>query len=179
VVRGVAVRAGAALATSVLLSGCWVITSREETGSPVPVVSEEPPVTVDADPDPQVFDTPVRDGRHAAYLDAVEDGETIVFDPIAFLTGEAAREIYDAEHPDDPGGPPNDYLIVNQSATRFRAPLAPDAEILVVEMGAAVEQVEATVDQLAQRVAELPGPTPFWVVVRDGDVVAVEEQYVP
>ena len=169
-----------ALAASMLLSACMTITSRETTGETEPVISEQPAVTVDPEPEPPVFDTPLLDGRHAAYLESV-DGDAVVFDPIAFVTGKSARDIYAAEHPDDGGGPPNDYLIVNLSTERWQVPLASDAGVQIVELssGGPVELVDATVDQLSSHVAELPAPTPFWLQVRDGVVTAIEEQYLP
>src|SRR5690606_5608740 len=54
------------------------------------------------------------EGRHPGLIADVDVvALTMKFDLVEFLTGEAAREAYLKDFPDDASGPPNDYWVVN------------------------------------------------------------------
>jgi hypothetical protein len=176
----VSARVVAALVTAVLLSACWVAT-REEAGDPAPVIIEHPPATA-APEAVGVSDFPVQEGRYSAHLLRVDaDTHTVEIDPFAFVTGKAARRLYDAEHPDE-GGPPNDYVIVDLSTQPWRARVAEDVSVSLVRLAQDSDAGSGpgSFAELQDYLAALPGGTgPFWFEFRDGVVVQIEEQYLP
>jgi hypothetical protein len=133
--------------------------------------------------------SPLEDGRHATYLTALDvSGRTVTVDVIQFLTGEEAIDAYHDAVPDDPEGPPNDYWIVNDNPQLRTLPVALDATISLVRLA---EDADADLDpgtweELPTYLADLEPPdadrlawNPFWIVVADGTVTAIEEQYLP
>lgn len=75
------------------------------------------------------------DGRSAAYLTGLDTtSNTVTFDLIEFLTGEAARAEWKEEHPENPDGPDNDYMIVNNNKKLRTLPVAADAHCVVLSM---------------------------------------------
>jgi hypothetical protein len=107
-------------------------------------------------------------------------------DLVVWLTGRAAREVWTAEHPDDPLGPPNDYLVVNVDPTLWREPVSPEVVVRLVrlEEDADADLDPGTFEELPGYLAGSEGEDgcpypPFWVTVRGGAAVEIEEQYVP
>lgn len=127
----------------------------------------------------------IEDGRHAVYLTGLDVGpRTIEFDVVQWLTGEEARAAYTADHPDDPGGPPNDYYVVNENPRLRVLPVAGDATVTVLEHG--FEPTQIAFEDLPAFLADdaLPDDRalwhdPFWLTVRGDTVTAIEEQYIP
>ncbi len=131
---------------------------------------------------------PFPDGRYAARLCGVDvQGRTVDLDLVAWLTGRAARAIWAAEHPDDPRGPPNDYLVVDEDPSRWRAPVSPDVEVRLVRLAedADADLDPGTFDELPAYLADATprgyrcALAPYWLTFRDGAVARIEEQYVP
>lgn len=130
----------------------------------------------------------LEDGRHPAYLHAIDvDGRTITVDVIQFLTGQAAVEAYQADHPDDPDGPPNDYYILNVNPRLRTLPVAVDVTVELVRLheNGDADLDPATWEELPSYLALTPPDdarlswNPHWLTVRDGQVIALEEQYLP
>ena len=167
----------------------------ETTGSTAPAATA--PSTTDADagggaattaPPTSPSGEPVlEDGRHPVYLTDIDTAaRTVEFDLIQFLTGDEATAAYIEGHPDDPGGPPNDYYIVNDNARLRRLSVAENVQVTVLDWeGGFKPQVIAFTDLPAQLAADLVPdddriwPSPFWLTVNDDMVTAIEEQYIP
>jgi hypothetical protein len=129
----------------------------------------------------------LEDGRHPVYLTDIDTAaRTVEFDLIQFLTGDEATAAYIEDHPDDPGGPPNDYYIVNDNPRLRRLSVAENIQVTVLDWeGGFKPQVIAFADLPAQLAADLVPdddriwPSPFWLTVNDDTVTAIEEQYIP
>ena len=127
------------------------------------------------------------DGHHPVFLTGIDVAAgTVEFDLIQFLTGDEATAAYVEDHPDDPGGPPNDYYIVNDNPRLRRLPVAENVEVTVLDWeGGFQPQVIAFADMPAQLAADLVPdddriwPNPFWLTVNDDTIIAIEEQYIP
>ena len=190
VVAGVAAALGFALATD---DG----TERSQT-----TTSLAPPATAPAATEPDaaggaattappatspVGEPVLEDGRHPVYLTGLDvAGAAVEFDLIQFLTGDAAIAAWDQAHPDDPGGPPNDYFIVNDNPRLRELPVAATVQVTVLDWdGGFTPQVVAFADLPTQLASDLvPGddrlwPNPFWLTVEDETITAIEEQYIP
>lgn len=130
------------------------------------------------------------DGRSPAYLTGLDTTQnTVTFDLIEFLTGDAAKAEWQKEHPEDPYGPDNDYLIVNNNKKLRTLPVAADARCVVLStlggtdtktisfaaLPAFLDQQNAGMNPTPPNIAVLP----FWLTVRHGTVTGFEEQYLP
>jgi hypothetical protein len=157
-----------------------------DPAEPAPEPEPPPPPEGPADPEEPVID----DGRHPAYLVALDvGGRSVTVDVIQFLTGDAAIAAYEEDVPEDPDlGPPNDYWIRNVSSQLRTLPIASGATVAVVRLGepSGAEPVPWTLEGLPAHLArdvELPAGrlawNPYWLTVDDGEVVAIEEQYLP
>lgn len=144
--------------------------------------------------------TEMRDGRHLAFLVALEPGPPpqLVLDPAVFL-GEAAS-IADG-HTTYLGELPNDFYIRNLDVTTVTLPLSPAASIELIAADEASGQtglLRVGPDDLAGWFAGTPvagaarfgvppsrsgdgqlTANPVHVTAEDGVIVAIEEQYIP
>jgi hypothetical protein len=145
-------------------------------GTPAPGSTPTPPASAAAESD-------LEDGRHAAYLTEVDaESRSVVADVVQWLTGDQARLAYQADNPDDPDGPPNDYYIRNEDPLLRTLEVAPDAEVGLVFLteDGDPDVDPATFEDLAGYVARDEGRAAvFWLTLRDGVVTAIEEQYRP
>jgi hypothetical protein len=128
------------------------------------------------------------DGRHPVLLHAADlPGRTLTVDVIQFLTGQAAIDAYQEDHPEDPDGPPNDYYILNVNPRLRTLPVAADDEIEVVLLrpSAGAELQPSSWERLLDDLAGAPSDqdlvsyNPFWLTLDDGIVTRIEEQYLP
>ena len=123
-----------------------------------------------------------RSGLYAVYLYAVNpDRRTIAFDVVQLLTGdEAARVWKEQDHPSDPLGPPNDYLIVNAYEHTDDAVLARQARVRLLHPSLAVVDAELG-DIVTNRhgAGGHPGYGLFWVTLDGGQVTDICQQYSP
>lgn len=198
--RWLAVVAGSAVIAAGAALGVVVLGDDGDDGSRTPTTesttteapaTDEPTTTADdaAVPPPPGSEAPaapvIEDGRHAVHLTGLAvEARTIEFDVIQWLTGEAAREAYTADHPDDPGYPPNDYYIVNENPRLRVLPVADDVTVTVLEHG--FEPMQIAFEDLPAFLAGDAFPddqslwhSPFWLTVRDDTITAIEEQYIP
>jgi hypothetical protein len=157
--------------------------STSEPESDGGAVAPAPPATAPA-AEPVVLE----DGRHPVYLTALDGtARTVEFDVIQFLTGDEAVVAWDAAHPEEPGGPPNDYFIVNENPRLRVLPLADDVTVTVPSFeGGGFHAQPIPFADLPARLAgnPMPGdgrlwPNPFWLTVENGTVTAMDEQYIP
>jgi hypothetical protein len=123
----------------------------------------------------------LEDGRHPVHLESVDASQRkITFDLVIFLTGQKAAEEWAKEHPGE-GGPPNDYMIVNNNPKLRTLPLTASAKIQVIDMNSAdvTKPVDASLNKLRDLVTSQSGAGLFWLTVRDEKITRVEEQYLP
>jgi hypothetical protein len=129
----------------------------------------------------------LEDGRHPAFVKSVDvAGRSVEFDPIQFLTGDEATAAYVEDHPDDPGGPPNDYYIVNDNPRLCRLPVADNVAVVVLDWEGGFKPQTAAFTDLPALLAAYTWPDtgetmrgPFWLTVENGTITAIEEQYIP
>jgi hypothetical protein len=129
----------------------------------------------------------LEDGRHPVYLAAIDlGGRTVEFDLIQFLTGDEAVAAWDEDHPDTPGGPPNDYYIVNDNPRLRTLPVAEQVAVTVLDWNAGFTPTTVAFADLPTELADGPVSyetrlrgNPFWLTVEDDTVIVMEEQYTP
>ncbi len=125
--------------------------------------------------------TTVTPTKQSVFVLAVDPAQhTVTVDPMKFLTGAAATTAYHRANPHaPPGGPPNDYYIVNPTKDHVVMTLDPYVQVRVVQSGGTAHNppVAAPLASLASY------PTlslhPFWITVEGGKVTAIDEQFVP
>ncbi len=118
-------------------------------------------------------------GRYFGYIKSVDlEGSpaSIVFDEAQFLDGEAANEASAAHGDEVPVS--NDVYVVNDDPTVRTLTVSDDARFLLLGPGyACCEGHPTDPGQLTnERVAHAWG---YWVTLRDGKVVEIEEQWHP
>ena len=135
--------------------------------------------------------TPVlADGRSAAYLTGLNTSKrTTTFDLIDFLTGDKAKAEWKKEHPEQPDGPDNDYLIVNNNKKLRTLPVDPKAKVLVLATLGSTDHktitfaaLPAFLKQRNKGLTVTPpqiNVLPFWLTVKHGTVTGFEEQFLP
>jgi hypothetical protein len=122
------------------------------------------------------------DGRHPVYIKTVDpDQQTITFDLIQFLTGEAATKAAAEDGEESP--PPNDYYIRNVNSRLRTLPVRSDAPITVNVLaaqstGSSTKDVAVTLTELATYFPN-SGTAPFWLTVDQGQVTKAAQQFLP
>jgi hypothetical protein len=156
---------------------------------PAPSATSEPTAEPGASEPTPGPDTALEDGRHPAYLVGLDvPGGTVTVDVIQFLTGDEAIAAYREDTPEDPDGdPPNDYFIRNDNPLLRTLPVADDVAVTVVRLGEAsgAGSVPSSFEVLPDHLDEQPPAegrlawNPYWLTVEGGEVVAIDEQYLP
>jgi hypothetical protein len=122
------------------------------------------------------------DGRHPVLIKTVDpDRRRITFDLIQFYQGEDATREAAKDHQESP--PPNDYYIRNTNPRLRTLPVTSDAAITCNTLtagytGSATKNVAVPLDRLRIVLLGKSSP-PFWITVRNGQVVKIAEQYLP
>lgn len=191
-------RSAAALlvALAVLGAGC----GEDETTPGGPTTSESPTTSATTEPTATESETPepseterptptaqLEDGRHFGSIRSIDvEAQTMRFDLAYFLTGEEANDAA-AEHGDEVPVP-NDYYIVNDNPRLRTIVVAPDLQLWVIDWGNCCEPVQGEIQPFADAFgtshhrwdAMYQGAeSQYWVTVEDGQVVTIEEQYLP
>lgn len=157
------------------------------TRSPSAAESDSPSASPTAEPSTEPTGSPVLDdGRHFVFVKELPGvpPDRMTFDLAEFLTGDAAAEAA-AEHGDE-SPPPNDYYIVNDNPRLRTLPIGPDAELRILDWADCCSSfVIGDLGLLADASVHAdptgtyrPG-SPFWITVEGGDIVTIEEQYLP
>ncbi|MFF5294272.1 hypothetical protein [Paractinoplanes globisporus] len=192
---GIRVAAGSAAAALALggTAGCGGSDSPADAAGPSASSGMGGPTTAPADTatKPPASPTPVlADGRSPVYLTGLNaKGNTVTFDLIEFLTGDAAKAEWQKEHPEQPDGPDDDYLIVNNNKKLRTLPVAAGAKCVVLAtLGGTDTKTIAFADLpafLKKQNKDLTVPKgeiavlPFWLTVKGGAVTKLEEQFLP
>lgn len=130
------------------------------------------------------------DGRSAVYLTGLNTAEkTATFDLIEFLTGDAAKTEWKKEHPEQPDGPDNDYMIINNNKKLRTLPVDPKAKCVVLATLGSTDTKTVTfaalpafLKQRNKGIAITPpqiSVLPFWLTVKHGTMTGFEEQFLP
>lgn len=113
------------------------------------------------------------DGRHFGYARAVR-ADVLEFDRAELLTGEEARRVAVEDGVIAPGDPiENDAYVRNPDRDVVSLPLAPDVAVTVVRCDAGCSEGNPGT------VADLSADTQYWLRLRGGRAVAIDEQYLP
>jgi hypothetical protein len=195
------IAAGSAIVVAVAIGGGFLLgratddaqappTASPTAGEPSGVTGPTGPTTTPT-PSPSAGPTPspaIEDGRHFTFLSAIAIGDptTITFDLAYFLTGDEAAEA--AAERGDESPPPNDYYIINDNPKLRTVPVAEDAELRILDWADCCDGfITGSIDELAAAMASGEDPyggvyrytSPFWLTVEDGQIVLIEEQYLP
>lgn len=125
---------------------------------------------------PAVFDD--RSGTYAAQSVTFDDSAGVItFDVVQWLSGQDAWDAYLREHPDDPSGPPNDYMIINEDPRTRSLPLGDGASILLLGEGASLGTSFAS--ELGDHLQANGPEDVYWLTVDAGVVTELCQQYRP
>ena len=145
-----------------------------------------PPATCHDGSSDGVFDDGA--GTYATLLTDLDlDAGTIGFDVVQWYVGQEATDMWQAEYPDDPHGPPNDYFVRNDNPAVRTAPIASDVTVFLVRM---LEDQDAdldpgALDELPEYLASQPGDdgyishNHYWLSFSGGSVDRICEQFTP
>lgn len=140
-----------------------------------------------ADPGLTPTDAPLADGRHAVFLDGLDDN-SLVFDVIQWLSGDEANAAALEDGAIEEGDVvPNDYYIRNQNPQLRTRAVTADVDVVLSTWDCRNIPDEKPV--VFARFVELfnsPGRcaqnllhNPYWLTIENGVIVAIEEQYRP
>lgn len=134
----------------------------------------------------------LKDGRHFGYVRALDAKQLrLAFDRADFLTGDAATRAARRAGIIGPGEtPPNDYFIVNSSKRRVWLTIARSVVVTHVQCKTGCkEKLPGTLAGLARSFHDngdktLEDPyrganTQYWLTLRAGKVVRIDELYLP
>ena len=130
------------------------------------------------------------DGTYFGFLESIDvDSGVTQFDLACFYTGEEANQQAAARGDEVPV--PNDVYIVNDNPATRAVPVDPSAKLLLIDWNACCETGPgATLDGLASALGhknfvEIDGwkyagsLSPYWVTISNGQIVGIEEQFLP
>jgi hypothetical protein len=145
--------------------------------------------TTEAQPSPQPAPSPAERFGYIRSVSTAGPAATLAFDDAEFLTGKEAQKAAEADGAVEPGDPvPNDYYIRNPDKSTQTFRIANGAKItarrcspcrhgLPGELGpflAAFMQPRQTyADPYRGRYSQ------YWLTIQRGEVVAIDEQYLP
>jgi len=135
-----------------------------------------PSASASASPSPVLAD-----GRHFVYARSAKAAPaSLRFDLAEFLTDEAAQDAAE-EHGDEAT---DGYYIVNDNPRLRTLPVAGDVRVRYIPVSACCDLVPGTWDQFVEAVnaaapTDLDASAPWWITVRDEQIVRIEQQYLP
>ena len=172
------------------VAGCTAKSGGQSAATTPPGAATTPPTTPATGEEGVGTSAPVlADGRHPVYLTGLDLAKRqVTFDLIQFLTGKAAKEAWVKAHPEEPDGPPNDYMIINDNPRLRTLPIDASVAVTVVDLSDGVKSVPvALADLPAWLAAHEPvdagekrlSYNPWWLTVAQGKVTKIDEQFVP
>ncbi len=177
------------------LTGCQPAASSASGGTPSTAPAGATASASDAGtpaaPTPSPSTSPIlADGRSPVYLTTVDTAHrSITFDLIEFLTGDAAKQAWKKANPgSDQDGPDDDYYIVNDNPKLRTLPIASTVTVSVLQNdGGSPDPMSITLAAFPAYLAHAKPDTsdhqlsynPFWLTVQNGQIVKIEEQFVP
>jgi hypothetical protein len=119
-------------------------------------------------------------GLYAVYLYGVDTtNETVAFDVVQNLVGDDAARAYHEQHPEDPSGPPNDYLIVNALVRTDEAVVAPGARVRLLHLSGALVGSELGDIRTHPPGGRHPGYGLYWLTFDRYQVTDICQRYTP
>jgi hypothetical protein len=146
------------------------------TSSPGPTESESPS---SASPTPAPV---IEDGRHFVFVKKTK-GTSVTFDLAEFYSGEEANQI--AEERGDEVPVPNDVYIVNDNPKLRTVPVSDSAKVKVYDWSKCCDDhTPISFEDFAGYVSDPTNDfhgtlSPYWIRVQGGEIVKIEEQYLP
>lgn len=136
-------------------------------------------------PDPPTPEPVIEDGKHFVFVKKgkVGDPATLTFDLAILLTGKEAEQA--AADAGDEVPVPNDVYIINDNPKLRTVALAPTAKILLLKWSQCCDVVvsvdfETFAGYLTAPTEDFHGTlSPYWLRVQGGQIVKVQEQYLP
>ena len=166
--------------------------SPTETTGPSPQPTGSTGTTGSANPGCSGAPAPatLADGRYFGFVESVDlDSGTMGFDLACVYSGEEANE--QAAQRGDEVPVPNDVYIVNDNTTIRDVPVDPSTELLLIDWNECCETSPgAELDAFASAIGEpdfveiggrryAGSLSPYWVTIENGQVVLIEEQFLP
>ena len=166
--------------------------SPTETTGPSPQPTGSTGTTGSANPGCSGAPAPatLAEGTYFGFVESVDvDSGTMGFDLACFYTGEEANE--QAAQRGDEVPVPNDVYIVNDNTTIRGVPVDPSTELLMIDWNECCETSPGA--ELAAFASAIGGSdfvesggrryagslSPYWVTIENGQVVLIEEQFLP
>lgn len=120
-------------------------------------------------------------------IDQLEGSSELTFDLAYFLTGDAAAKAARQDGVIKMGEPlPNDYYIINDNPLLRTVPFAPDVAVRVIDWKQCCDLVKGdfsafvgAVDSGSAKGSYHGVTSPYWITVKGGVIVKIEEQYLP
>jgi hypothetical protein len=127
----------------------------------------------------------IEDGRHFVFVKKGKTGDpdTLTFDLAIFLTGKEAEQA--AAEAGDEVPVPNDVYIINDNPKLRTLPLAPTVKIQLLKWSRCCDVVvsvdfETFAGYIKDPTDDFHGTlSPYWIRVQDGQIVKIQEQYLP
>lgn len=138
--------------------------------------------------------SPVADGRHFSYVKSVDSASTpatVQVDIAEFLSGEEANAAAAEDGLIAEGeNVPNDYYVRNEDKSVVTLDVASDVRVTHIQCpDSCTDGISGQFDAFAASFGDTGEKTlldeyrgaqsQYWVTVRDGEVVAIDEQYLP
>ena len=159
--------------------------SRSAAATPTASVAPSPTVApTSATPSPAALGDGRRFGLIVGAAGMPPGSVTLRVDVARFLTGDAADHAAAARG--EPTPVPNGYFIVNDDPTPLKWPVAPSVKVRYIPENMCCEVQPGTLEGFLAAVegtamTDYPSlaTTYWWLTVKDGRVVAIEQQYLP
>jgi hypothetical protein len=119
------------------------------------------------------------DGRQPGYIKSITaDGKWLDFDLVEWLTGDAAKKAFIADHPGATDGPDNDYYIVNKNPMLRTLAISPSVVVIVYGNDPSVPHQIALSGLKAAFNGHLDSAM-VWLTIDHGIITKIEHQWVP
>ncbi len=152
--------------------------------SPTKSKSPKPSKSPSTSPSPVIAE-----GRSFVFVRKVKvsgSGSALTFDLAYFLTGDDAVKAAIKDGVIEPGETlPNDYYIVNHNPLLRTMPIAANVDVRVIDWTNCCDLTKGDFDAWVAAIKSGPGDvyhgtaSPYWITVSGGEVVKIEEQYLP
>ncbi len=183
---------GAVLVVALLAFGGGYLLARGDGAETVPPSSGTPTsspteeasptgTSPTSGPSPSPIADSLADGRHFVFVEsATASPGSLRFDLAEFLTGAQAEQAAQ-DHGDEVV---SGYYIVNDNPRLRRMPVSDAADVRYIPVSQCCELVPGDWDAFVEAVdataqTDYDPSAPWWITIRDGRIVAIEQQYLP
>jgi hypothetical protein len=183
---------GAVLVVALLALGGGYLLARGDgaetvppsSGTPASSATEEASATgtsPTSGPSPTPIADALADGRHFVFVEsATASPGSLRFDLAEFLTGPEAEQAAQ-DHGDEMV---SGYYIVNDNPRLRRMPVSDAADVRYISVSQCCELVPGDWDAFVEAVdataqTDYDRTAPWWITIRGGRIVAIEQQYLP